>query len=69
MSKVINLAAVRKARARVDAASKAAENRVAHGRTKTERARDGLVQARLDRHLDGARTDDSAAVDPRKPSK
>lgn len=68
MSKVINLATVRKARARADAASKAAENRVIHGRSKTERARDTLVQARLDRHLDGTRADDAPGAGPEKSS-
>ncbi len=66
MSKVINLAAVRKARARAEAASKAAEKRVVHGRNKTERARDSLVQTRLERHLDGAKADDAAGADPEK---
>ncbi len=58
MGKVINLAAVKKARARADAASKAAENRAVHGRSKAERARDSLVQARLDRQLHDAKVDE-----------
>ncbi len=66
MSKVINLAAVRKARARAEAAAKAAEKRVVHGRTKSERARDSLVETRLKRHLDGAKADGAAGADPEK---
>lgn len=66
MSKVINLATVRKARARAEAASKAAENRVTHGRTKTERARDTLVHTRLERQLDGVKVDE-AGSDPETP--
>jgi hypothetical protein len=54
MSKVVNLRNVRKAKARADAAKAAADNRVAFGRTKQERARaaaeDALARAKLDAH-------------------
>lgn len=55
MGDVINLRLARKARARVDAAAKAAENRARHGRTKAEKAAEAIEQARRDAVLDGAK--------------
>ncbi len=58
MAEVINLRRVRKARAREDAAATAAANRLAFGRTKTERAAAKAEQERQERALDGARRED-----------
>ena len=55
MGDVINLRLARKAKARVDAAAKAAENRARHGRTKAEKAAEAIEQARRDAVLDGAK--------------
>ncbi|MBI1188017.1 MAG: DUF4169 family protein [Alphaproteobacteria bacterium] len=54
MGKVVNLRGARKARARAEAEKAAAENRVAFGRTKEERAlrdaEDALAASKLDAH-------------------
>lgn len=69
MAEIINLRTARKARARAEAAAKAAENRVAFCRTKAEKqaARDEI--ARRAKLLDGAKretVDDSQPdVEPR----
>ena len=55
MAEIINLRRARKARARDQAATEAATNRMRHGRTKAETARDELAEARARRHLDGHR--------------
>lgn len=55
MGDVINLRLARKAKARVEAVAKAAENRAKHGRTKSEKATQAAEQARHDAILDGAR--------------
>jgi hypothetical protein len=52
MSEPINLNKARKARARLDAKSKAAENRVKFGRGKAEKAVSKLEAERLRRALD-----------------
>lgn len=49
MVEPINLNKARKARARSDAKSRAAENRVRFGRTKAEKDRANLEAARADR--------------------
>jgi len=58
MGEVINLRRARKAKARVDAASTAAANRAAFGRTKAERAADAAEKARHDKTLDGAKREE-----------
>ena len=58
MGEVINLRRARKARARVDAATTAAANRAAFGRTKAERAAATAEADRNARMLDGAKLDD-----------
>ena len=55
MAEVINLRAVRKAKARAAAAQQAAANRAAHARTRAERIRQKAEAARLARTVDGAR--------------
>ena len=55
MADIINLKDVRKARARADAETKAAENRVRYGRTREERNRQALEDRRARRELDGSK--------------
>lgn len=54
-AEIVNLRRARKARARADAENKAAENRVAFGQSKAEKAlrqaRDDLAARRLDGHF------------------
>jgi hypothetical protein len=57
MAEIINLNKARKAKARVEKAAKAVENRVRFGRTKAEKAADRAEGARADRDLDGAKRD------------
>ncbi len=55
MAEIVNLNKLRKARARQQAAAQAAANRVSHGRTKAEKARDAAEQAQRRALLDGAK--------------
>lgn len=57
MAEIVNLNKVRKARARSDAASRAAANRAAFGRTKAEKQADAADRARRETTLDGALRD------------
>jgi hypothetical protein len=57
MAEIINLNKARKAKARVEKAAKAVENRVRFGRTKAKKAADRAEGARADRDLDGAKRD------------
>lgn len=57
MSAPVNLNKARKARARIDAEAKAAENRAKFGRTKAQKAADALRAAQRQALLDGARRD------------
>ena len=58
MSEPVNLNKFRKAKARADAKSQAAENRVKFGRTKAEKALSKLEAERARRPHDGARRED-----------
>jgi hypothetical protein len=58
MGEVVNLRRARKAKARVDAATKAAANRVAFGRTKAERDLAAAEAERREKGLDGAKLED-----------
>ena len=58
MSQVINLNQARKARARIEAKSRAAENRVVHGRTKAEKQVADRERERAERLLDGSKRED-----------
>lgn len=51
---IVNLRRARKAKARSGKDAEAAENRAKFGRTKAERARDAIEQARARRAVDGA---------------
>ncbi len=76
MGEIINLNRLRKARARDAAAAAAAENRVRHGRTKAEKARDADEAARRSAALDSHRVEssessvpDSSPPKPRRPDR
>ena len=58
MTEPINLNQARKARAKADARSKAAENRVKFGRGKTEKAVSKLETERARRALDQTKRED-----------
>jgi hypothetical protein len=59
MNEVVNLRRVRKAKARAAAEAEAAANRVAHGRTKTEKKLTQAEKKSAERKLDGHKRDDS----------
>jgi len=56
----INLNKFRKAMKRAAKPAEAAANRVKHGRTKAEKAKDAEAEARRRQLLDGAKRDDLA---------
>ncbi|WP_431283003.1 DUF4169 family protein [Humitalea sp. 24SJ18S-53] len=55
MAEIVNLNRVRKQKSRAAATEQAAANRVKHGRTLAERARDAEETRARERLLDGAR--------------
>jgi 3'-phosphoadenosine 5'-phosphosulfate sulfotransferase (PAPS reductase)/FAD synthetase len=57
MTNIVNLRQVRKAKARVEKAQAAQENRARFGRTKAERLADAAEEQRRTAMLDGARRD------------
>lgn len=57
MAEIVSLNQYRKARERANAESKAAENRVLHGRTKVERQRESTEKDRQIDSLEGSRLD------------
>ena len=57
MGEVVNLGRARKAKRRADAEVQAAANRVAFGRTKSEKAAARREAERREHELDGARRD------------
>lgn len=58
MGEIVNLNRVRKDRAKADDRARAAENRVAHGRTRAERQTTDKERARASRLLDGQKLED-----------
>lgn len=58
MAEIVNLRAVRKAKARAGQESEAQANRAKFGRTKAEKARDRIEAERTARILDGAKRDE-----------
>lgn len=58
MGEIVNLNRTRKVRAKAEAKNVAAQNRVAHGRSKAERAKVEKERAAADRLLDGSRLED-----------
>jgi hypothetical protein len=55
MAAIVNLNRARTARAKAEAETQAAANRVKHGRTKAEKANDRAAEARRAALLDGAK--------------
>jgi hypothetical protein len=55
MAEIVNLRRVKKQRAAAEREAEAQRNRVLHGRTKGEKARDRLSAERAAREADGAR--------------
>ena len=55
MAEIINLNKARKAKARVDKAARAEENRVRFGRNKAEKQADAVERAKVTRILDDAK--------------
>jgi len=62
MAEIVNLKCARKAKARAEAEATAAANRAKHGRTTTEREREGLVEAQRRALLDGAKLDGGSSA-------
>jgi hypothetical protein len=58
MAEILNLNQARKAKARTDAQTRAAENRAKFGRTKADKALDAARADKLKRELDGAKRED-----------
>jgi len=58
MADIINLNKLRKARARVEDAKRAAENRAKSGRTKEQKTKEELEREKMRAALDQARRDD-----------
>ncbi|MDF2764065.1 MAG: hypothetical protein K0S81_1059 [Rhodospirillales bacterium] len=57
MGEIVNLNKARKNHNRGVKARKAAENRIRHGRTRAEKAKDGDESARREHGLDGSKLD------------
>jgi len=57
MATVVNLRHARKQKARVEKEQKAAENRVLHGRSKAEKARDVIEKQRAEAFVGGHKLD------------
>ena len=57
MASIVNLNLFRKAKQRADAERRAAENRIAFGRSKAERRKTDEERERLARELDGKRVE------------
>jgi hypothetical protein len=58
MAEILNLNQARKAKAKTDAQTKAAENRAKFGRTKADKALEAARADKLKRELDGAKRED-----------
>lgn len=63
MAELINLNKARKQKARAEAESRAAANRVKFGRTRAEKQRDAAAEADAARRLDGLRREPPATPD------
>jgi len=64
MAEIVNLRRVKKARAAVAQDAEAQQNRVLHGRTKGEKARDRLAQEQVAKRADNARLDQDSKTEP-----
>lgn len=58
MAEIVNLRRAKKAKARAEAATKAAENRALFGRTKGERERTEILREKTRRELEGHRREE-----------
>jgi hypothetical protein len=58
MAEILNLNKARKAKAKTDDKTRAAENRAKHGRSKIEKTLDAARAGKLRRDLDGAKRED-----------
>ncbi len=58
MTDIVNLKRARKAKERAEAEAKAQANRIAHGRTKTEKKLTKAEQEAVQRKLDGHKRND-----------
>ncbi len=58
MAEILNLNRARKAKAKTDAQTKAAENRAKFGRAKADKALEAARADKLKRDLDGAKRED-----------
>jgi hypothetical protein len=58
MAEILNLNKARKAKAKTDDKTRAAENRAKHGRNKADKALDAARADKLRRDLDGAKRED-----------
>jgi hypothetical protein len=67
MAEIVNLRRARKAKAKTDAETQAAENRIRFGRTKTERERVAAVDALATRRLEEHRREPLRDEDPLDP--
>lgn len=63
MAEIINLRKVRKSRARDEDDKRAAENRIAFGRTKTEKALSRAEKDLKQRRLEGLKLDPATALE------
>jgi hypothetical protein len=58
VAEIVNLNRVRKDRAKAEDKARAAANRAAHGRTRTEKEAARLERLRSDQHIDGHKRED-----------
>ena len=58
MAEILNLNQARKAKAKTDDKTRAAENRAKHGRSKVEKTLEAARADKLRRELDGAKRED-----------
>jgi predicted nucleic acid-binding Zn-ribbon protein len=58
MAEILNLNKARKARAKINAETQAAQNRAKFGRTKVDKASDAARADKLKRELDGAKREE-----------
>jgi hypothetical protein len=68
MAEIVNLNKFRKKKAREEAATQAAENRVRFGRTKAEKARDAAVEREAQHRLDQLRREQEPAAEDEPPA-
>jgi hypothetical protein len=65
MAEIVNLRQARKRKRRSDQERAAEENRLAHGRSKTEKAESGMLRGLIEKRLDGHRRSPAARDEDR----